>query len=75
MIIVVIYSFYFVDIIIVKNMYVFFCMILDFKYCCFVWNVVDCLIVLKVFSIVLLCMLLFVIKVLLVEGLIDREVV
>lgn len=77
MIIVVIYSFYFIDIIIVKNMYVFFCKIIDDSnfYFCFVWNVVNCLVVLNVFSIELLCMLLFVIKVLLVEGLIDREVV
>lgn len=77
MIIVVIYSFYFIDIIIVKNMYVFFCEIIDDRnfYFCFVKNVVNCLVVINVFSIELLCMLLFVIKVLLVEGLIDREVV
>lgn len=75
-IIVVMYSFYLIDIIIIDKMYVFFWnkIIVD-SYECFVKNVMGNKKFLKVFDIEILRILLFVIKVLLVEGVIDREVV
>lgn len=73
-IIVVIYSFYFVDINIIYRIYVFIWNWLYELYVCFVLNVGDNLNFLRVFDIEILRILLFVIKVLLVEGLIDRDV-
>lgn len=74
-IIVVIYSFYFIDIYIIIKMYVFFRKKVDEFYVCFVRNVGYSKEFLRVFDIEMLRILLFVIKVLLVEGVIDREVV
>lgn len=75
-IIVVMYSLYFIDIIIIDKMYVFFWkkIVLN-SYECFVKNVGKNKKFFKVFDIEILRMLLFLIKVLLVEGLIDKEVV
>lgn len=73
-IIVVIYSLYFVDIIIIYRIYVFIWNWLYELYVCFILNVGDNLDFLKVFGIEIFRILLFVIKVLLVEGLIDRDV-
>lgn len=75
-IIVVMYSLYFIDIIIIDKMYVFFWkkIVLN-SYECFVKNVGKNKEFFKVFDIEILRMLLFLIKVLLVEGLIDKEVV
>lgn len=73
-IIVVIYSLFFVDIIIIYKIYVFIWNKLYELYVCFVLNVGDNLDFLKVFDIEIFRILLFVIKVLLVEGLIDRDV-
>lgn len=75
MIIVVIYSFYFIDIYIINKMYVFFRKKVDEFYVCFVRNVGYSKEFLRVFDMEMLRILLFVIKVLLVEGVSDREVV
>lgn len=74
-IIVVIYSLYFIDIYIINKMYVFFRKKVDRFYVCFVRNVGYSKEFLRVFDIEMLRSLLFVIKVLLVEGVSDREVV
>lgn len=73
-IIVVIYSFYFIDFFIVYKVYVFvWNWIYDF-YVCFVLNIVKNLEFFRVVDIEILWILLFVIKVILVEGVSDREV-
>lgn len=74
-IIVVIYSLYFIDIYIINKMYVFFRKKIDEFYVCFVRNVGYSKEFLRVFDMEMLRILLFVIKVLLVEGVSDREVV
>lgn len=74
-IIVVIYSFYFIDLLIIYRMYVFIWNWLYEFYVCFVLNVGDNIDFLRVVDIEIFRILLFVIKVLLVEGVIDREVV
>lgn len=74
-IIVVIYSFYFIDLIIIYKMYVFFWNGLYDFYVCFVLNVGENLDFLRVVDNEIFRILLFVIKVLLVEGVIDRDVV
>lgn len=74
-IIVVIYSFFFIDLLIINGMYVFIWNLLYEFYVCFVLDVGDNLDFLRVIDIEIIRILLFVIKVLLVEGVIDREVV
>lgn len=72
------YSFYLIDIFIISRMYFFFWKKRDkkdMKYICFVLKVREREELKKVFDMEIFRILLFVIKVLLVEGVSDKEIV